>query len=92
MSTNKNKRQKNNHHAIKTKMSASHIFRVFMLYFVIFGTIIAFVGLMGDDGLPGTGWFIWLLGFVALVISIVATVFHIKSGKRTSLDQLADKW
>ena len=63
-----------------------------MLYFVIFGTIIAFVGLMGDDDLPGSGWFIWLLGLVALVISIVATVSHIKSGERTGIDQLADKW
>jgi uncharacterized membrane protein (DUF485 family) len=91
MST-KNKRQKNNLHAKKSTMSGSHILRVFMLYFVIFGTIIAFVGLIGDDGLPGSGWFIWLLGFVALVISIVATVSHVKSGARTSLDQLADKW
>lgn len=73
-------------------MSTGHIMRVFLLYFVIFGTIVAFVGLMGDDSLPGSGWFIWLLGFVALVISIVATVSHVKSGERTSLDQLADKW
>ncbi|MBC8203693.1 MAG: hypothetical protein H8E91_07685 [Planctomycetes bacterium] len=91
MSTN-NKRQKNNHHAKKSKMSTGHIMRVFLLYFVIFGTIVAFVGLIGDDSLPGSGWFIWLLGFVALVISIVATVSHVKSGERTSLDQLADKW
>ncbi len=73
-------------------MSTGHIMRVFLLYFVIFGTIVAFVGLIGDDSLPGSGWFIWLLGFVALVISIVATVSHVKSGERTSLDQLADKW
>ena len=90
--SNNNKRQKNNHHSKKSTMSGAHIFRVFLLYFVIFGTIVAFVGLIGDDGLPGSGWFIWLLGFVALIISIVATVTHIKSGERTSLDKLADKW
>ena len=73
-------------------MSMGHIFRVFLLYFVIFGTIVAFVGLIGDDGLHGSGWFILLLGLVATVISIVATVSHVKSGERTSLDQLADKW
>jgi hypothetical protein len=90
--SNKNKRQQNNHHAKKSKMSSGHIFRVFLLYFVIFGTIVAFVGLIGDDNLPGTGWFIPLLAIVALTISIVATVSHVKSGERSSLDQLADKW
>jgi|TARA_B110000116_G_scaffold264276_2_gene271899 hypothetical protein len=90
--SNNNKRQKNNHHSKKSTMSGAHILRVFLLYFVIFGTIVAFVGLIGDDGLPGSGWFIWLLGFVALIISIIATFTHIKSGERTSLDKLADKW
>ena len=35
--------------------------RVFMMYFVVFGTILAFIGLMGDDSLPGSGMFLWLL-------------------------------
>ncbi|HJN72223.1 MAG: hypothetical protein HOC93_07935 [Phycisphaerae bacterium] len=84
-----NKRKKNNHHA---KMGPGHIFRVFLLYFVIFGTIVAFVGLIGDDSLPGSGWFIWLLAFVALTISVVATISHVKSGQRSKVDELADKW
>ena len=37
------------------KLWKPHVMRVFMMYFVIFGTILAFVGLMGDDGLPGSG-------------------------------------
>ena len=73
-------------------MNAAHVFRVFLLYFVIFGSTVAFMGLIGDDGLPGSGGFIWLLCFVALAITIVATISHVKSGERTSLDQLADKW
>lgn len=73
-------------------MSFGHMFRVFLLYFVIFGTIIAFVGFIGDDNLPGSGWFVWLLGFVALTISIVATITHAKSGQRSKIDELADKW
>ncbi|MDP6692924.1 MAG: hypothetical protein QF444_01235 [Phycisphaerales bacterium] len=94
MSTN-TKRKKTNHRSKKpnnTKMNGGHIFRVFLLYFVIFGTTIAFVGLIGDDNLPGSGWFIWLLGFVALAISTVATIAHFRSGEKTRLDELADKW
>jgi len=89
---NNNKRKKNNHPAKHAKMSPGHIFRVFLLYFVIFGTIVAFVGLIGDDSLPGSGWFIWLLGFVALAISVVATISHVKSGTKTKIDELAEKW
>lgn len=94
------KRQHTTQHAKKsssltsdrTQERSGHIIRVFMLYFVIFGTIIAFVGLIGDDGLPGTGWFLWLLGFVTLVTSLVATIAHARSGEKTAIDELADKW
>ena len=94
MSTN-TKRQKTNHHANNShnsRINVGHVTRLFLLYVVIFGTIVAFVGLIGDDNLPGSGWFVWLLGFVALVISIVATVTHVRSGEKTKLDELADKW
>ncbi len=63
-----------------------------MMYFVIFGTILAFIGLMGDDGLPGSGWFIWLLLLLNFVISIIATISHTKSGKKSNIDEIAEKW
>ena len=66
--------------------------RVFMMYFVIFGTILAFIGLMGDDSLPGSGWFIWLLLALNFVISIVATISHTKSGQKSKIDEIAEKW
>ena len=66
--------------------------RVFMMYFVIFGTILAFIGLMGDDSLPGSNWFIWLLVLVNFVISTIATISHMKSGKKTKIDEISEKW
>ncbi len=66
--------------------------RVFIMYFVIFGTILAFIGLMGDDSLPGSGWFIWLLVALNFVISSIATVSHMKSGKKSKIDEISEKW
>lgn len=66
--------------------------RVFMMYFVIFGTILAFIGLMGDDGLPGSGLFLLLLVALDFVISIIATTSHMKSGQKSKIDEIAEKW
>ncbi len=66
--------------------------RVFMMYFVIFGTILAFIGLMGDDDLPGFGWFVWLLLALNFVISIIATISHTRSGQKSKIDEIAEKW
>ena len=49
--------------------------RIFMMYFVVFGTILAFIGLMGDDGLPGSGMFIWLLVAITFVILDYCHIF-----------------
>ena len=89
--SNKRKHAKNTaHHSSKTKSktSGSHTLRVFMMYFVIFGTILAFIGLMGDDGLPGSNWFIWSLVVINFVISLIATASHIKGGKKTKIDEI----
>jgi hypothetical protein len=83
------------HHASnpspKTKKSSSPL-RIFAMYFVIFGTILAFVGLMGDDNLPGSNWFLWLLVLMNFVISSIATVSHLKSGKKSKIDEISKKW
>jgi protein-S-isoprenylcysteine O-methyltransferase Ste14 len=93
--SNKRKQAKNTAHRSSNPQkstSGSHVMRVFMMYFVVFGTILAFVGLMGDDGLPGSGWFVWLLLVLNFVISIVATISHTRSGQRSNIDEIAEKW
>ena len=92
---NKRNNAKNTaHHSSnpKSKTKGSHAMRVFMMYFVIFGTILAFIGLIGDDSLPGSGWFIWLLVLVNFIISSIATVSHMKSGKKSKIDEISEKW
>lgn len=93
--SNKRKQSKNkSHHGSnqRSKTKGSHVMRIFMMYFVIFGTILAFIGLMGDDGLPGSGWFIWLLVALDFIISIVATISHMRSGQKSKIDEIAEKW
>ncbi|MBC8310027.1 MAG: hypothetical protein ISR75_03475 [Phycisphaerales bacterium] len=93
--SNKRKHTKNTaHHSSnpKSKTQGSHAMRVFMMYFVIFGTILAFIGLMGDDSLPGSGWFIWILVALNFIISSIATVSHMKSGKKSKIDEISEKW
>ena len=62
------------------------------MYFVIFGAILAFVGLMGDDSLPGSGRFLWVLVALNFIITIIATISHTKSGKKSKIDEIASKW
>ena len=93
--SNKRKHAKNAaHHSSnpKSKSKGGHAMRVFMMYFVIFGTILAFIGLIGDDDLPGSGGFVWLLVLLNFIISSIATVSHMKSGKRSKIDELSEKW
>lgn len=93
--SNNRKHEKNNaHHSSNPHKprSGNHVMRVFMMYFVVFGTILAFIGLMGDDGLPGSGWFVWLLLALNFVISTVATVSHTRSGQKSKIDEMAEKW
>jgi hypothetical protein len=83
------------HHASNPSPQASKKsspLRIFVMYFVIFGTILAFVGLMGDDSLPGSDWFLWLLVAVNFVISSIATVSHLKGGKTSKIDEISKKW
>ena len=47
---------------------------------------------MGDDSLPGSGPFLWLLIALNFVISMIATVSHTKSGKKSKIDEIATKW
>ena len=71
--------------------NCGHVFRLFCLYFIVFGTGLSFIGFIGDDSLPGSGSFIWLLAAVAFIISIFATSQHVESGRYDTLDELADK-
>ncbi len=93
--SNKRKHAKNTaHHASnpKSKTSGNRAMRIFIMYFVIFGTILAFIGLMGDDSLPGSGWLLWILVALDFVISIIATTSHLKSGKKSKIDEISEKW
>lgn len=93
--SNKRKQVKNTtHHSSgpKSKTTNSHAMRVFIMYFVIFGSILAFVGLVGDDQLPGSGWFIWLLVAINFAITTIATISHMKGGKRSKIDEISEKW
>lgn len=83
------------HHASNPSPQASKKsspLRIFVMYFVIFGTILAFVGLMGDDSLPGSDLFLWLLVAMNFVISSIATVSHLKGGKTSKIDEISKKW
>ena len=75
----------------QTSCNWGHVIRLFCLYFIVFGTGLGFIGFVGDDLLPDSGWFIWLLAVLAFIIAIFATAQHIKSGTHTSVDDLADK-
>ena len=66
--------------------------RIFMMYFVIFGTILAFVGLIGDDDLPNSGMFLLMLVFLTFIISTIATISHVRSGKISKIDEMSEKW
>ena len=97
--SNKRKNAKNStHHSANPGVSAtsksksSSAARIFMMYFVIFGTILAFIGFMGDDSLPDSRFFIWLLLAMNFIISIIATISHTKSGKKSKIDEIAGKW
>ena len=93
--SNKRKHAKNTaHHSSNPEKGASggHVMRLFMMYFVIFGIILAFIGLMGDDNLPGSGLFLCLLVALDFVISIIATISHLKSGQKSKIDEIAEKW
>jgi hypothetical protein len=79
----------NPNHVVAKKSST---LRIFVMYFVIFGTILSFLGLMGDDSLPGSNWFLWLLVAMNFVISSIATVSHLKSGKKSKIDEISNKW
>ncbi|MBC8201589.1 MAG: hypothetical protein H8E86_06025 [Planctomycetes bacterium] len=93
--SNKRKHAKNTSHHGSTpdirKQKGSPM-RIFIMYFVIFGTILAFIGLMGDDSLPGSGMFLWLLVALNFIISIIATISHLKSGKKSKIDEISEKW
>lgn len=93
--SNKRKHVKNtSHHASTPGVPGkkSSPMRIFMMYFVIFGTILAFIGLMGDDNLPGSGWFLWMLVALDFLIAGIATVSHLKSGKKSKIDEISQKW
>lgn len=93
--SNKRKHAKNtSHHASNSGVQGkkSSPMRIFMMYFVIFGTILAFIGLMGDDNLPGSGWFLWMLVALDFVIASIATVSHLTKGKKTKIDEISQKW
>ena len=97
--SNKRKNTKNSSHhsanpgvSATSKSKSSGTARIFMMYFVIFGTILAFVGMMGDDTLPGSGMFLWLLVAMNFAISAIATFSHLKSGKKSKIDEISQKW
>ncbi len=93
--SNKRKQTKNSsHHSSNPspEPKKAGIGRIFMMYFVIFGTILAFIGFMGDDSLPDSRFFIWLLLTMNFIISIIATISHTKSGKKSKIDEIAGKW
>jgi hypothetical protein len=92
-----NKRKNANtgeHHFSKQQnaTSGNHVMKVFMMYFVVFGSILAFIGLMGDDTLLGSGFYIWLLVGLDFVISTVATIAHTSGGQKSKIDEIAEKW
>jgi hypothetical protein len=93
--SNKRKHAKNSsHHGSDSGKQAKKCSptRIFMMYFVIFGTILAFIGLMGDDDLPGSGMYLWLLVALNFIISTIATISHLKSGNRSKIDEISEKW
>jgi hypothetical protein len=90
--TNSSHHSANPNASVAPRSKFSGATRIFIMYFVIFGTILAFVGLMGDDNLPGSGWFLWLLVALNFVISTIATVSHCKSGKKSKIDEISQKW
>ena len=69
-----------------------HVLRLFMLYVVVFGTGGAFVGLMGGDDLPGGGILLWIILAAVFLAAAIATFVHARSGIRSSIDHMADKW
>lgn len=90
----KNAKNKSHHASspVEAPKKRASVLQIFIMYFVIFGTILAFIGLMGDDSLPGSGPFLWLLIALNFVISMIATVSHTKSGKKSKIDEIATKW
>jgi len=81
-----------NNHNHKHQHGPNHVFKVFLTYFVVFGTCLAFLGLIGDDSLPGSGFFLWLLVAITFLISICATTTHVQSGQRSKVDEVAEKF
>ena len=79
-------------HNNKQQDVPNHVFKVFITYFVVFGTCLAFLGLIGDDDLPGSGFFLWLLVAITFLISICATTTHMQSGQRSKVDEIAEKF
>ena len=93
--SNKRKQAKNtSHHGSNSghEVKKSCPMRIFMMYFVIFGTILAFVGLIGDDDLPNSGMFLLMLVFLTFIISTIATISHVRSGKISKIDEMSEKW
>ncbi|MBT5409638.1 MAG: hypothetical protein HOK75_05165 [Phycisphaerae bacterium] len=90
------KNAKNKPHHARTPTSApkksASTLQIFLMYFVIFGAILAFIGLMGNDSLPGSGPFLWVLVALNFIITIIATISHTKSGKKSKIDEIASKW
>lgn len=77
------------HH--KQDHSPNHVFKVFLTYFIVFGTCLSLVGLIGDDDLPTSGFFLWLLLAMTFLTSILATTTHLHSGQHSQVDELAEK-
>ena len=80
-----------NTHKNKHQPSSNHVLKVFLTYFVVFGTCLSFLGLIGDDDLPGSGFFLWLLIAMTFLISILATTTHVHSGQHSEVDEIAEK-
>ncbi len=68
-----------------------HVFRLFCLFFIVFGTGLGLIGFIGDDSLLGSGSLIWLLLALAFIISLFTTAKHVESGLYDAVNELADK-
>ena len=68
-----------------------HVFRLFCLSFIVFGTGLCFIGFIGDDSLLGSVSLICLLSALAFIISLFATAKHVEPGLYDAVNVLADK-
>ena len=70
-----------------TKQQGLHIFWVFIVYFVVIFLILALINYMIFPLM-----YIFSLAGISLLVAAVATFFHWRTGQRSGVDDIADKF